>query len=59
MKNQLLCVVSPRFYPIVGGVEKYLQDIADYCSDQLKVRVITSNLKNSPNKKNEMLNVII
>jgi len=43
-----LCLVSPRFHPVIGGVEIYLRNIAEYCSSHIKTIVITSNLKNVP-----------
>jgi len=43
-----LCLVSSRFYPVIGGVEIYLKNIAEYCSSHFKTFVVTSNLKNYP-----------
>ena len=40
--------VTPRFYPVIGGVEIYLKNIAEYCSSHFNTIVITSNLKNMP-----------
>lgn len=45
-----ICFVAPRFYPAIGGVESYLQNIAEYCSNYFDTTVITSNLKNVPHK---------
>jgi len=41
-----ICFVSPRFHPIIGGVETYLKNIAAHCSKFMNISVITSNLKN-------------
>ena len=43
-----LCLVSPRFFPVIGGTETYLLNIAKYCSSYIKTIAITSNLKNFP-----------
>ena len=43
-----ICFVTPRFYPVIGGVEIYLKNIAEYCSSHFNTIVITSNLKNMP-----------
>ncbi len=43
-----ICYVTPRFYPVIGGVETYLKNIAEYCSSHFDIIVITSNLKNIP-----------
>jgi len=54
-----ICFVTPRFYPVVGGVETYLLNIAKYCSTFLNTTVITSNLKNFPTnifEKNTFIN---
>lgn len=61
-----LCFVCPRFYPVIGGTETYLYNIAKYCSSNLNTTVITSNLINFPtnlfgkytfiNKKYDLLN---
>lgn len=40
-----ICIVSPRFHPVIGGVEIYFRDIASYCSNYMKTIVVTSNLK--------------
>ena len=45
-----ICFVTPRFYPVVGGTETYLLNIAKYCSSYMKTTIITSNLKNFPTK---------
>ena len=42
------CILSPRFYPVIGGVEIYFQNIAKFCSPYIKTQVITSNLKRIP-----------
>ncbi|MFX1502147.1 MAG: glycosyltransferase family 4 protein [Promethearchaeota archaeon] len=43
-----ICYVTPRFHPVIGGVETYLKNIAEYCSLHFDTIVITSNLKNMP-----------
>jgi len=43
-----LCLVSPRFFPIIGGAENYLRDIAEFCSTYIKTKIVTSDLVNSP-----------
>ena len=40
-----LCLISPRFHPVIGGNENYLRNIAKLCSVYLEVTVVTSNLK--------------
>ena len=40
-----LCLISPRFHPVIGGNENYLKNIAKYCSEYLEITVVTSNLK--------------
>ena len=44
-----ICIVSPRFHPVTGGVETYFKDIASYCSNYVKTIVVTSNLKSHIN----------
>lgn len=39
-----LCIISPRFHPVVGGNENYLKNIAKFCSETLRTTVVTSNL---------------
>ncbi len=41
----VLCIVSPRFYPVIGGTETYMKNIATYCSKYMNTIVVTSNLK--------------
>lgn len=43
-----LCFIAPRFYPIIGGAEINLQNIAEYCSNVFNINVVTSNLVNIP-----------
>lgn len=40
--------MSQRFYPVIGGTETYLLNIAKYCASFFKIKVITSNLRNFP-----------
>ncbi len=42
-----LCLICPRFHPVIGGAEIYLKNIAEYCSKYLNITVITSNIKSS------------
>jgi len=46
-----LCLITPRFYPVIGGNEKYFLEIAKFCSSFIDTKVITSNLisTNKPN----------
>lgn len=43
-----ICIISPRFYPFIGGNEKYLLDFVKYCSKEFKITVITSNIISIP-----------
>ncbi len=43
--ESLLCLVSPRFYPIIGGNENYFLNIANYISKYMETIVITGNIK--------------
>lgn len=42
-----LCIVAPRFHPVIGGAETYLKNIAKYCSKFIKTTVISSNLSST------------
>jgi len=42
-----LCIVTPRFHPVIGGVEIYLKNIAEYCSKFINTTVISSNLSST------------
>lgn len=42
-----LCIISPRFFPVIGGLESYLTNIAKFCSNYIETTVITSNLKST------------
>ena len=40
----VLCIITPRNYPVPGGVELYSQDVAKFVSNDFNTFIITSNL---------------